>query len=169
MDINDLDSGHYEIHGMYSYFVLQDKAEKKIMFSVKKIAHSYVVFIFSILAIFGIFGLLLILTRESMLANSLILIVYVIICGFLFGCIIVGTFDTLKKISKLKIAYKADMNRIKEKLENCQIYMEIPKEDYEKFNNVWQIISYYRNHRDYYNIQTVTDYSQQRDKNKNSY
>ncbi len=54
--------------------------------------------------------------------------------------LILSILDILRKIKKQNVIYKGDLRRVQEKLTYSEIYINIPKEDEEKFNGLKGII-----------------------------
>lgn len=150
MDINDFDLGQYEIKGKYSYVLLQDVAEKKYLKSIKKYIKMVITTFLVMVGIIFFSFILTVAMSHFAIFGTFFGYVHLMILGFTMFFGIYAIFDSLRKIRRQTNIYKFDMRSIKEKLENSDVFMEIPKDDYEKFDSPINTIFWYIKHRNEY-------------------
>lgn len=147
MDINDFDLGDFEIKGKYSYIELQSIAERKLMLSASR-------FIKSFIALCAVMVFLILLVAVVAKGASTVPILGKVLTNlvgtlsaFAFISAFVASIDIFRKIKRLKDVYQYDMRAIREKLENCNIFMDLPDSDYYKFDHIFNIFYFYIKNR----------------------
>ena len=145
-----IDNGEYNIRPDVDYKSLQNDAENKLLDNVCKEAKRFRDYL-----ILCALSLLMILTcllvDKHRFENSIVnhdITAYLggigatllaVIGLFIFIIAVIGLFKCLKRIKVLISVYKVDLKKAKETLENYNIFMDIPTEDINKYNNVFRL------------------------------
>lgn len=119
--------GMPEIREMPSYEKMRDEAVTKYRQDRKIILIYFCIGVAGLVVSFRIFWELL-LSR-----NIMFLVAALFVLFFLAWC-----YSCIKKFSKLKQDYRYRLNRAVEIMSNVNVFMQVPKEDLERFDRFWQ-------------------------------
>ena len=146
-----IDNGEYNIKPDIDYNSLQKEAENKLFINVdreaKRLRDYFILFVLSLVMISTC---LLVDTNryENAIVNKDITAylggigaTFLVYIGLLFLLLAAaGIFKGIRRIKLLVEVYKTDLKRAEEKLEDCGIYVSIPEEDTNKYNNVLSLV-----------------------------
>lgn len=130
----------YQIKSVLEYTKLKEDAQNKMFISSERAAKQLLegivlFFVGMILASLFVFTDRADLPQTVMVKYVTAMIgVYIVILSILFFI------KSLKTFRKNVEYYKVDLRRIQEKLTYSDIYMEIPREDFEEFDNIFNLI-----------------------------
>ena len=130
----------YQIKSVLEYTKLKEDAQNKMFISSERAAKQLLegivlFFVGMILASLFVFTDPVDLPQTVMVKYVTAMIgVYIVIISILFFI------KSLKTFRKNVEYYKGDLRRIQEKLTYSDIYMEIPREDFEEFDNIFNLI-----------------------------
>lgn len=119
--------GMPEIREMPSYEKMRDEAVAKYRQDRKVNRIYFCIGVAGLVVSFRIFWELL-LSR-----NIMFLVAALFVFFFLAWC-----YSCIKKFSKLKQDYRYRLNRAVEIMSNVNVFMQVPKEDLERFDRFWQ-------------------------------
>ena len=119
--------GMPEIREMPSYEKMRDEAVTKYRQDRKINLIYFCIGVAGLVVSFRIFWELL-LSR-----NIMFLVAALFVLFFLAWC-----YSCIKKFSKLKQDYRYRLNRAVEIMSNVNVFMQVPKEDLERFDRFWQ-------------------------------
>ena len=128
-----------DIKEKLDYPTLRAEAENKLFNSVNSIIDFFCAMVIALVVCFIFFALL------SMLGPSggplgAVNNIFMWISIVLMFCSVIGMLTCFKRIKTYVYYYKADLRRIREKLTYSDIYMDIPAEDINKYNNFFRLI-----------------------------
>lgn len=129
---------NYTIKSKLDYYVLLQFAEDKLITAVSRFVR-YILLVSAILAVGILMMSVFNLSDHNPIAVFGNLFAYF---GFIFVLFAsISIIDSFRKINRQIFYYKGDLRRIQEKLSNCGIFMDVPDEDYNKYNNVFKLFS----------------------------